>query len=733
MARPPPFPICLLCGFLIAALATATETARGQDSARPPRETAAEDGDGEPDGAAGEDPVNTTIVIGRRKEDEIFEVPSTVESLSGSFLTRRRAYRTLPEALAEVPGVLVQKTGRGQGSPYIRGFTGFRTLLLVDGIRLNHAAMRSGPNQYWGTVDPLTLDRVEIFKGPASVLYGSDAIGGTVNALTRSPTVLDSPYYRSEDGSRLYHRYSSAERSHSSRFEYNLALTKNSAALLGLTSRDFGDLQAGRDTGSLPGTGYDEFDGDAKVVLYPGEDLELVLALQSVRMNDAPRTHSTVFSRSYRGTDAGTDLRRDFDQVRRLAYAQAHWEPANSSWLNRVTLSLSCQRHEETEKRIRGSAPDVLRRQGFDDTVFGSFLQAESASSIGLLTMGVEYYRDSIDSFFSEYGPDGSLAVRRPRGPVADDSTYDLLGIYVQDVFSLGDRTELTAGGRLNYASADAQIVDPDPADDNVIDPVSENFSAAVGSLRGTYRINADWNLYGGVSEGFRAPNLSDLTRFDVSRSGEIEVPAPGLEPEEFTSLELGTRISIGDLSAYAAALHTFIVGLIVRSPTGDTIEGIPVVTKENTSDGFVQGLELGGSWLLSERMSLIGALAWLEGEADNPATGEAEPLSRLMPLTGLLGLRWTSEDRSWWIEGTLTMVKGQDRLSARDIADTQRIPPGGTPGFTVYSIRGGKELSENLDLFLGLENISDKDYRNHGSGQNEPGLNAIIGLDWKF
>ena len=210
MARPPPFPICLLCGFLIAALATATETARGQDSARPPRETAAEDGDGEPDGAAGEAPVNTTIVIGRRKEDEIFEVPSTVESLSGSFLTRRRAYRTLPEALAEVPGVLVQKTGRGQGSPYIRGFTGFRTLLLVDGIRLNHAAMRSGPNQYWGTVDPLTLDRVEIFKGPASVLYGSDAIGGTVNALTRSPTVLDSPYYRSEDGSRLYHRYSSA-------------------------------------------------------------------------------------------------------------------------------------------------------------------------------------------------------------------------------------------------------------------------------------------------------------------------------------------------------------------------------------------------------------------------------------------------------------------------------------------------------------------------------------------
>ena len=70
---------------------------------------------------------------------------------------------------------------------------------------------------------------------------------------------------------------------------------------------------------------------------------------------------------------------------------------------------------------------------------------------------------------------------------------------------------------------------------------------------------------------------------------------------------------------------------------------------------------------------------------------------------------------------------------SARDAGDTQRIPPGGTPGFSVISIRGGKELFEDCDLFLGLENIADKDYRNHGSGQNEPGLNAVMGLDWKF
>ncbi|MEC7777134.1 MAG: TonB-dependent receptor [Planctomycetota bacterium] len=730
MNHPHPLKTILLCCLtLTGSLGAWSPCLEAQEPADPL--PAAQDKEASPPAEDQKDAANTTIVIGRRTEDELVDVPSTVEALSEDYLVRRRAYRTLPEALAEVPGVLVQKTSRGQGSPYIRGFTGFRTLLLVDGIRLNHAAMRSGPNQYWGTVDPLALDRIEIFKGPASVLYGSDAIGGTVNAISRSPVVLDSPDYRGADGYRLYLRHSTAERSFTSRYEYNRALTRNSAALLGVTSRDFGNLQTGGDTGSLPETGYDELDGDAKVVFYPTEDLEVVLALQSVKMNDAPRTHSTIHSRSYRGTTIGSDLKRDFDQRRRLAYIQANWEPTSPGLLDRVTLSLSNHQHDETEKRI--SSNGRLRRQGFHDDVFGSFIQGESESSLGLLTLGVEYYRDSIDSFFSEFEVDGSLRVERPRGPIADDATYDLLGIYAQDVFSLSDRLELTAGGRLNYASADAAVVDPDPTDTNAIDPVSEDFSAAVGSLRATYRLEDGWSLYGGVSEGFRAPNLSDLTRFDVSRSGELEVPAPRLEPEEYTSLELGARWFRDDLEAYAAVHHNFIEGLIVRSPTGDVIDGLPVVTKENSADGFVRGIELGGSWLVAQRWSLFGALAWLDGETDNPTTGNPEPLSRLMPLTGLLGIRWVSEDDTWWVEGTLTMVKGQDKLSARDAGDTQRIPPGGTPGFSVISIRGGKELFEDCDLFLGLENIADKDYRNHGSGQNEPGLNAIMGLDWKF
>ena len=85
------------------------------------------------------------------------------------------------------PSVMVQKTGYGQGSPYLRGFTGFRTLMMVDGIRLNNSTFRDGPNQYWNTVDPWSVARYEAVMGPASVLYGSDAVGGAVNALSFAP------------------------------------------------------------------------------------------------------------------------------------------------------------------------------------------------------------------------------------------------------------------------------------------------------------------------------------------------------------------------------------------------------------------------------------------------------------------------------------------------------------------------------------------------------------------
>ncbi len=685
-------------------------------------------------------PQNEIVVSATGLEEEAFEVPYSAHSLDGNVLTSQKAYRTLPDALREIPGAMVQKTSSGQGSPYLRGFTGYRTLLLIDGIRLNSAVMRDGPNQYWNTVDPLTIERLEVVKGPSSVLHGSDAIGGTVNVVTQSQDPSPGDAMGSWFGDvfwsrRLYYRFASGEQSHVARAESSVAVDGKLGLTGGASYRDVGDIIGGKHTGALNRTDYDELDGDVKAVWRVAPDTDLIFAYQRVSQEDVPRTHSTVFSQSFRGTSVGTDLRRELDQSRRLGYVQLHKKNV-ADWLSRISISLS--HHEQDEEEIRVQSNSRRTVQGFDDGVTGAWIQLESPSPIGTLSYGVEYYHDNVDAHQRVLNPDGTLRSRSARGPVADEARYDQLGIYAQDsVEIVKDRFEVILGGRYNFVHAAASEMDPDLTDSVRFGKLSEDYDAVVGSLRGLVHATADWNFFGGASQGFRAPNLSDLTRFDVARSGEQETPAPDLDPEKYLTFEGGTRVRNVDwgYEAYVAYHYTVIQDMIVRFPTGNTVNGLPEVTKDNVGDGFVQGVDLGLSWNFFEGFTAFGSFAWLEGEADTfvGASRRRKPLSRIQPASSLIGLRWDSKSKKYFVEGTALIADDQHRLSPDDKLDNQRIPPGGTPGYTVYTLRLGTEVTRGLNVFAAVENIMDRDYRILGSGQNEPGTNVILGADWRF
>src|SRR5690606_14167326 len=91
-------------------------------------------------------------------------------------------------------GVLIQQTGRGQASPFLRGLTGQQILILVDGVRLNTSIVRPGPNQYFNTIDPGQIERIEVTRGSQSMLWGADALGGVINIVTRGPNSLRGDY-----------------------------------------------------------------------------------------------------------------------------------------------------------------------------------------------------------------------------------------------------------------------------------------------------------------------------------------------------------------------------------------------------------------------------------------------------------------------------------------------------------------------------------------------------------
>src|SRR5688572_5025599 len=252
-------PPAVLLALLVVSPATPGQS---DEPELPPDPAAAPAPAEEPADAAPPDAVlDPVVVTATRLEESAFDVPYTVTSVEGAAATGRGA-RTLPEALREVPGVMVQKTSTGQGSPFIRGFTGFRTLFLIDDIRLNNAVWREGPNQYWNTVDLLSVERLEVVKGPSSVLYGSDAIGGTVNAITvsRDPEYVAGRWSLTgaDVERRLYYRFASAEDSHTGRAEASVAHGGYLGILGGFSGRDFDDLTAGRHQGVLPLTDYSE-------------------------------------------------------------------------------------------------------------------------------------------------------------------------------------------------------------------------------------------------------------------------------------------------------------------------------------------------------------------------------------------------------------------------------------------------------------------------------------------
>jgi hemoglobin/transferrin/lactoferrin receptor protein len=190
-------------------------------------------------------------------------------------------------------------------------------------------------------------------------------------------------------------------------------------------------------------------------------------------------------------------------------------------------------------------------------------------------------------------------------------------------------------------------------------------------------------------------------------------------------------------LTAELCGYYTSIDGMIVRAPTGRRVDGFVEVTKKNAGDGFVEGAELSTRYVFTENWSV-----WLSGTLQNgkvdsyPTSGterQEEYISRLMPPTAQAGLRWQAVGAKYWCEVVGDVAARADKLSEADRRDTQRIPPGGTPGYAVYHVRTGVQVAKLLALGVAVENILDEDYRIHGSGVNEAGRNLILTASCEF
>lgn len=660
-----------------------------------------------------------------RGEKTLFDTPSFGSILDQNLLAEKQA-GDMFHALQHEVGVLMQQTARGQAAPFLRGLTGQRVLILVDGVRMNNSVFRAGPNQYFNLVDPGQVERIEVIRGPQSVLWGSDAIGGAINIVTRSASSRRGDYA----GTGFVEYFSTADAGSYSRLNAE-GWVGQTGFFAGGSYLNVHDLDRGGDLGRQPFTNYDQYAGDIKFNYMLDEDQMLTVALQHFEQQDVPR--SDRFPPFVFGPPANTPRPTFFDpQQRDLVYIRLQGLGSNGLF-NAYTTTVSYGRNKEGSRVERSSTRTDLGE--FDVNTLGYNLTfARDLDWLGTFTYGGDYYYDDVDSFRNRLNPvTGAVTPSNPQFP--NDSRYQRAGAFLNWDVPLTERLDAVAGVR--YENADAAGTLNEISGTRL--PVSRTFRDWIGSVGLVYELEPMFHLVGNVSEGYRAPNLDDLTADNPpALQGIQDLPSLDVQPEHARTYEVGFKVNTPRLRFQVFEFWTDLEDSIQRKavdsfgnpvpdvigPNGTIVPGSNTFIRDNF-DAYVNGTELAGEFLLRDGWSAYGSSWYTYGQD----LERHEPLSRIPPTQGILGLRWRDKCSRRWFDVYTWLVRRQDRYAALDNTDS-RFPVGGTPGYATLNMRAGTAwgCSNQHRASIGFENITDQAYRVHGSGVDGPGFNAIFG-----
>lgn len=637
-----------------------------------------------------------TVVTAQRNETPDFIRPEITTVLTTRDL-RQRAPRTVPEALSGATGVFIQKTNHGGGSPFLRGLTGQQTLILVDGIRLNNATFRSGPNQYLNTIDPQSVSQIEALRSSGSVAYGSDAIGGVLNVLTKTPQFSERPDLIGS----FFGKAMTQGMEYSGRAELGFS-SPTVAVLGGLAYRKFGDLVAGRGLGRLTPTGYNQVSGDVKARFRLGERYVATAAYQNLRQDSVPLYHR-VRLENYRYYQFNP-------QRRQLTYARLEGF-YNQRFLQSVQLTGSWQQQTEgRQSRRNGNATAVYERDQTTTTGLTLLTNAVPAR-FWQMQNGLEWYYDRVGSTREDLNTQ-TRVVAPKRGLYPDGASMNSVALFSNHTLTF-NRLTLTGGARYNAF----RISTPEAT----LGEATIRPSALVGQVGASYAVVPAVRVVASVGSAFRAPNVDDLGTLGIV-DFRYELPNASLRPERSLNTEVGVKVRTSRVSATLLAYNNRLTDFISRIRSGrDSLQGYPVFLKQNSAESFIRGLEAEVEYEFVPNLLAYGGLTYTYGQ--NVTAGE--PFRRIPPLNGRVGL--TYQTGGWWARAELLYAGAQTRLAAGDMADN-RIAKGGTPAWQVLNLNGGYRW-KSVTLSAELQNLTDGAYRTHGSGVDGVGRSAWLSV----
>ena len=682
------------------------------------------------------------VVSGSRQEQAADELPLSYDVINASTLSNQQS-RTLREALQDLPNASVKRSparftvggttasaGRdGNVGINIRGLGGNRVLLMVDGVRMprSYAFRTTTFDREYLALE--LLKRIEVVRGPASALYGSDGMAGLVNFITHEPADFlagnkgDAPKTL---GGRIAAGWSGDDNGHtlagtvagkaSDTLQWMLTATTRGAHAtdnMGTndepnTNRTSPNLQDDRDNAVL-----------GKIVLRPHATQRHVFTLEHVQKKSDVDLLSSRSPLPLRGTPAqiaGAIV--DEYSSRSMERNRLTWDARfglGADWADHVRTVVAYQdaQSRQVGTSVRNTLPLRVRDNSYSESTWQAGVQADKILRSGgwahKITYGLDHVRSDITNLYTGLAPLPPEVFPLKRFPDTREMTSAL---FVQDE-SVHGNWSLTPGLRFDHFSLDvtSQAGFYPPAKQPGQSLSGSALSPKIGVL---YRAAEQWSVFGQYAAGFRAPDAGQVNGYYENAAEQvIIIPNPGLKPENSRGVEVGVRGRLDRLSLDAAVFGSHYSNLIMDTVlirgTG-TAADPRIFQTINTERARITGFELKGQydWGRVAGGRLATPFSYGKTRGVNRATGM--PINSVDPAQLALGLQY---DTAAW--GLRLDMRHHAAKTAKDIDSASSVKPPNTqftvPAATTLDLSAQWRLRKDLRLNLAAHNLTNRKY----------------------
>ena len=667
---------------------------------------------------------------------------------------------TTADILTASGQVFVQKSQQGGGSPVIRGFEASRILLLVDGVRMNSAIFRSGHLQNIITVDNMSLERVEVNYGPSSTMYGSDALGGVINLFTKAPQLHNSKKWKT-NGNMIY-RYASGQNENRQHIDFNIANHKW-AFVSSFTNSRFGDLRQGnKRLAAYPDFGkrlfyvstengvdvindnranvniqkvteYSQTDFLQKILFKPSSNTEHILNIQlsnSSNINRYDRLTETnkgipVFAEWYYGPQVRNMVSYKLNKTQLKGYFQELAINANYQHLEESRIT---RRFQSNNKDTRLEKVDI----------FGLVADFLHTDKNGEIRIGVESYYNIVQSTANRTNTSSLAKTPIPTRYSDGPTNMAYQAVYVQRTKYLHPKWVINDGLRLNFVQLNAQFKDT-ALMHLPFTEAKQNNTALTGNIGIAYNGDKGIRSTFGISSGFRAPNIDDLTKVFDTRTGYVLVPNKNLKPEytynaEWTISKSSSLYSLGASVFYTLFNNALVVDKFTwNGKSAILYQGVlsDVYATQNKAKANLYGFNVNGRLRIMHGTELNATYTYTKGNYIDQS--KRMPLDHIPPAYGRFGLK---HNNKVWNAEIFSVFNSWKRIADYNLNGEDNeiyATKDGMPSWMTLNFNAQFIPTQDLTIGFGVENITDLNYRHFASGISAVGRNYLLSCKVNF